>query len=124
MTDKTTRFMISVSFNIFIVVLSIYIVIMLGRTAYSFGFKVFNEQAVDSTYNAREVEVTITDNISVGELANVLYKKGLITDKTVFIIQASLSDYKGKFVGGTYTVSTDMTPTQIMQVLAPADDSK
>lgn len=118
MTNKTTRFMISVSFNIFIVVLGIYLIFMFGRFAYSFGFDVFNERAVDSTASARTVEVTITDNISVGELTDVLYSNGLIEDKTVFFVQASLSDYKGKFIGGTHTVSTDMTPTQIMQTLA------
>ena len=50
-----------------------------------------------------------------------LYDKGLVKDKTCFYYQIILSDYKDKFVGGTYTLNTAMTPTEMMKVLSCAD---
>ena len=47
--------------------------------------------------------------------------KALVKDKTCFYYQIILSDYKDKFVGGTYTLNTAMTPTEMMKVLSCAD---
>ena len=36
-------------------------------------------------------------------------------------LESIVSDYKDKFVGGTYTLNTAMTPTEMMKVLSCAD---
>ena len=59
MSNKSIRMLVSVSLNVLIIVLGIYLVFFMGSKAYSFGEKIFNEQAVDSDDNARTVEVTI-----------------------------------------------------------------
>ena len=46
--------LVSVSLNVLIIVLGIYLVFFMGSKAYSFGEKIFNEQAVDSDDNARD----------------------------------------------------------------------
>ena len=121
MSNKSIRMLVSVSLNVLIIVLGIYLVFFMGSKAYSFGEKIFNEQAVDSDDNARTVEVTITTDIQAKKLAGMLYDKGLVKDKTCFYYQIILSDYKDKFVGGTYTLNTAMTPTEMMKVLSCAD---
>lgn len=63
MSNKSIRMLVSVSLNVLIIVLGIYLVFFMGSKAYSFGEKIFNEQAVDSDDNARTVEVTITTDI-------------------------------------------------------------
>ena len=121
MSNKSIRMLISVSLNVLIIVLGIYLVFIAGSRAYSFGEKVFNEQSIDSEDNARTVEITITTDIQPKKLAELLYDKGLVSDKTIAFFQIQFSDYKGKFVGGTYEVNTGMTPTDIMEVLSQTD---
>ncbi len=121
MSNKSIRMLISVSLNILIVVLGIYLIFFMGSRAYSFGEKIFNEQSVDSEDNARTVEVTITTDIQAKKLAVLLYDKGLVHDKTITYFQIQFSDYKDKFIGGTYELNTGMTPTQIMEVLSQTD---
>lgn len=122
MSGKTVRMMISISFNMLLIVLGIYIIVTMGTKAYTFGKRVFNEQAVDNAENARTVEVTITSEISPKKLASMLYDKGLVDDEFVTFFQIQFSDYKNKFVAGTYELNTAMTPTQMMQVMVPSVD--
>lgn len=83
MSNKSIRMLISVSLNVLIIVLGIYLVFIAGSRAYSFGEKVFNEQSIDSEDNARTVEITITTDIQPKKLAELLYDKGLVSDKTI-----------------------------------------
>lgn len=124
MSNKSIRMLISVSLNVLIIVLGIYIVFVFGSKAYTFGEKIFNEQSVDSQDNARTVEVTITSDVQAKKLAGMLYDKGLVPDKTIAYFQIQFSDYKDKFVGGTYELNTGMTPTEIMEVLSQADSEE
>ena len=116
MSNKSIRMLISVSLNVLIIVF--------GSKAYTFGEKIFNEQSVDSQDNARTVEVTITSDVQAKKLAGMLYDKGLVSDKTIAYFQIQFSDYKDKFVGGTYELNTGMTPTEIMEVLSQADSEE
>ena len=116
--------LVSVSLNVLIIVLGIYLVFFMGSKAYSFGEKVFNEQSVDSEDNARTVEVTIPTGIQSKKLASLLYDKGLVHDKTIAYFQIQFSDYKDKFVSGTYELNTGMTPTEIMEVLSQTDNEE
>jgi UPF0755 protein len=93
------------------------IIFTAGSKAYTFGHSIFDEEAVTSEVNAREVTVTISDDVSAKQLSKLLYEKGLVKDKTTFYFQIILSDYKDKFVGGTYTLTTSMKPTEIMEIL-------
>lgn len=124
MNNKTIRLIISISVNIIIVIAGIFLIYTVGNKAFTFGVKVFNEQSVDLDDNAREVEVTITDSTSISQLSTILYDKGLITDKTVFRVQAELSEYKDKLIGGTYVVKTSMKPTEIMKILSTKTETE
>ena len=124
MSNKSIRMLVSVSLNVLIIVLGIYLVFFMGSKAYSFGEKVFNEQSVDSEDNARTVEVTIPTGIQAKKLASLLYDKGLVHDKTIAYFQIQFSDYKDKFVSGTYELNTGMTPTEIMEVLSQTDNEE
>ena len=122
MSNKSIRMLITVSLNTLIIVLGIYLVFVTGSKAYTFGEKVFNEQSVDSEDNARNVERTITTGISAKKLAGMRYDKGLVKDKTIAYFQIQFSDYREKFVGGTYELNTGMKPTQIMEAMCPQSE--
>jgi len=117
MKNKSVKLIIGISLNAIAIVLVIFLVYSVGKDAFAFGAKVFNEQSVDSGSANREVEVTIPNKITTRQLTDILYTKGLINDKNVFYVQVELSDYKNKFIEGTYTLGTSMTPSQIMETL-------
>lgn len=117
MEDKNIRFGISIAINVIVVIIAVIIMYVIGSKGFQFGASIFDERAVDTVENAREVEVTIPVNITDSKIADIMYEKGLVEDKTVFKIQIALSEYKGKFKAGTYTLNTSMKPTEIMESL-------
>ena len=112
---------LGISLNLILIILGVFVIFSAGSKAYSFGRNIFDEQAVDTMGNGRDVEVVITDDITASHLSKILYEKGLVKDETICKYQISLSEYKNKFKGGTYTLSTDMTPTDMMKVLTQSD---
>lgn len=124
MSNKAIRMIISISLNAVLVFAGVFLVYTAGSKAYSFGNKIFNEKSVDAPENGRDVEVTIKDNVSASEMADIIYNKGLTNDRTIFYFQIILSDYKDKFVGGTYILNTAMKPTEMLEVMAPEESQE
>lgn len=93
------------------------LIFWIGKSAYQFGYKVFNQQAV-SPGAGQEVTVVIPEGSSTYDVAKILKSKGLIDDSLVFFAQEKLSTYKGQMKAGTYLLSTAYTPTRIMGILA------
>jgi len=120
MINKSVKLIIGISLNAIAIVLVIILVYSVGTNAFAFGAKVFNEKSVDIESLNREVEVTIPDKITTSQLTKILYTKGLIGDKNVFYVQVELSDYKNKFIEGTYKLGTSMKPSQIMETMCTA----
>ena len=98
MKNKSVRVILSMLLNICIVTVGVFIIYAAGSRAYTFGHNIFDEEAIDTTENARQVEITISDNISAKQLSSMLYQKGLCKDKTIMYFQIMLSDYNKKFV--------------------------
>ena len=120
MNNKTVRLMISISLNAIAIALAVFFIYSVGTKGFEFGAKIFNEQSIDSESTAREVEVTIPEKVTTKQLAKILYNKDLIDDVNVFYFQVELSDYKGKFIAGTYKVKSSMKPTELMAALCTA----
>lgn len=111
---------VAVASGFFRIVLYIGVVVLvlwLGKSAYSFGYDIFNQQAI-SPGDGEEITVVIKEEASVYNIGKTLKKKGLIEDAKVFFVQEKLSVYKGKLKPGTYILSTAFTPDQIMAVLS------
>ena len=94
-----------------------------GKTAYQFGYHVFNQQAM-SPGAGQEVTVVIQEGSTVYEIGKTLESKGLIEDAKVFYVQEKLSNYRGKLNAGTYLLSTAYTPTRIMGILAGDEEQE
>ena len=94
-----------------------------GKTAYQFGYNVFDQQAI-SPGAGQEVTVVIQEGSSVYDIGRLLESKGLIEDAKVFYVQEKLSNYRGKLNAGTYLLSTAYTPTRIMGILAGDEEQE
>lgn len=95
--------------------------VFLGRQAYTLGYQVFNQQPVDSG-EGREITVTVTDDMSVMDVGEMLKERGLInTSPLVFWVQEFLSDYHNDILPGEYTLNTNQTVDEMLPVLAQED---
>lgn len=111
------RTVINISINILVLAIVLMLTYTYAGKAFEFGKEIFDDTAIAEEGKEKSVVVTIPKNASDSEVAGIISKAGLVEDKTVFQIQLILSDYKGKAVPGTYTLSTGNTPTEIMQII-------
>lgn len=93
-------------------------VIYIGKSAYDFGYEIFNQETMDTEENGRDVTIVIKEGDSAYQIGKTLKKKGLIGDAKIFVAQEMLSSYKGKLQMGTYILNTSMTPDEMMEIMA------
>lgn len=117
MDNKTIRLIISITLNAVIILAGVYIIFTAGNKAYSFGHNIFNEEAVTTQADAREVQVTVTASDTSKSISKTLYNKGLVKDETIVYLQIILSDYKDKFQAGTYKLDTSMKPSEMFEIM-------
>lgn len=117
MDNKTIRLIISITLNAVIILAGVYLIFTAGNKAYSFGHNIFNEEAVTTQADAREVSVTVTASDTSKSIAKTLYNKGLVKDETIAYLQIILSDYKDKFQAGTYELDTSMKPSEMFEIM-------
>lgn len=108
-------------FRILLYICALLLIIWIGKSAYSFGYDVFNQHAA-SPGEGQEVTVVIKNDASVYQMGEALERKGLIEDARIFWVQEKLSNYRGQLKPGTYILSTAYTPDRIMQILAGAEE--
>ena len=120
MDNKTIRLIISITLNAVIILAGVYLIFTAGNKAYSFGHNIFNEEAVTTQADAREVSVTVTASDTSKSIAKILYNKGLVKDETIAYLQIVLSDYKDKFQAGTYELDTSMKPSEMFEIMCKA----
>lgn len=106
-----------------ILVLIVYALFVFGRHAYDFGFQVFAGESI-SDPPGKEVAVTITEDMSVMEIAELLKNKGLIKDAKVFWVQEKLSKYSGKLKKGNYILTTAQDADEMMEELAQETEAQ
>ena len=110
---------IAVGIAVKIVLLAVLVLVLIftGRQAYTFGYQIFAQEAM-SEAPGKKVAVTITKDMSFGEIAK------LIKDKNVFRIQYMLSEYKGEIEPGSYVLNTSQTAEEMLRVLSRADEKE
>lgn len=109
--------LVHICFNCLIVVAICAVLIMIGKTAYDFGYRIFAEPAMSSEEDAIEVYVQITEDMSLKDIADTIEELGLARSNMLFFIQLQLSDYRQSIEPGIYTVNTGMTPSEIITCL-------
>lgn len=120
MKQKNVAASIAMTFiKLTIYILIVILLINLGKGAYSFGYAVLTDEAMDREPGA-DVTVTIRSDTSVYNIGKLLQRKGLISDAKVFFVQEFISEYHGDIVAGTYILNTSYTTEEILGVLAQA----
>ena len=122
--DKVGKAGVAVASGIFRTAFYVCVAVLIfwiGKSAYQFGYNIFNQQAM-SPWAGQEVTVVIEDGSSVYKIGKTLESKGLVEDAKIFYVQERLSNYHGKLKAGTYLLSTAYTPNRIMSILSGEDE--
>lgn len=93
-------------------------IIYVGKTAYSFGYDVFNQVPVAAKGQGQDVTVVVKEDDTVKDVAKTLKSKGVISDDTIFRIQEYLSDYHDQIKPGTYILNTEQTIEEMLEILS------
>lgn len=115
--DKVGRAGVFLAGGVFKTAVYIFIIVFLiwvGKSAYQFGYDVFNQQAM-SPGEGQQVTVVIKEGASAYKVGKTLEQKGLVKDALAFTIQERMSAYHGQIKAGTYLLSTAYTPTRSWQ---------
>ena len=104
-------------FHIVLIAVVVMVIYRFSVSAYHYGIRIFGEPPMSEEPGV-EVSVEITDGMDFSGIAEQFYQKGLVRDKNLFLLQEYLSNYsEDGFVEGTYTVTTAMTPEEMMDVI-------
>lgn len=117
-TSKIVIKIVDISFSMLIMLILVVVLYKAGEKSYDFGYRVFMETAVAAVEDGEDKLVQVTGNMGAKEIGDLLEEKGLIRDSNLFVVQLKLSAYSKKIKEGTYTLSTAMTPKEMMQVMS------
>ncbi|NCC44420.1 MAG: hypothetical protein EOM18_12780, partial [Clostridia bacterium] len=94
-------------------------IVFAGKTAYSFGYLVFDQHPMAETQEeGQDVTVIVNEEDSVYEIGRTLESKGLIERPVIFWMQEKLSDYRGKIKPGTYILNTYQNVDDMLAILS------
>ncbi len=103
--------------RILVYILIAVVVLFCGRTAYTYGYSLFNEQGMEAAPGT-DVVVEIPEGASAREIGRILERNDLIENVNLFLIQERLSNYHGDMMSGTFVLNTSQTPTEMMAILS------
>lgn len=121
--NKVVLSVVSIAVRCIAIIIVVFLLVHGGRKAYNFGEAVFADRALTSEENARTITVTIPDGASAGDIGDILERKNLIKDSTVFYVQSLCLEEGRKMKGGRYELNTSMTAEEMMEVIA-ADEKE
>ena len=102
-----------------IIVVAVLVIYRGAHICYEYGYRIYTEPAVE-TGEGRVETVTITPAMTPKDIGELLEKRGLIKDGTLFIFQYYLSEFVKDVKPGTFELSTAMTAEEMMEVMAKA----
>ena len=101
------------------------ILFMIGQAKhyYDVGYGVFSQQGKDARGTGKVVMFTVEEGATAVKIGEKLEAEGIIESARLFVIQEKVSDYSGKYVPGTYALSSEMTTEEIMRVISGTEPS-
>ena len=91
---------------------------------YDVGYGIFSQQSKDAPGTGKVVMYTVEEGLTAAKLGQQLEEQGIVESARLFLIQEKVSDYSGKYVVGTYALSSEMTTEEIMRVISGTEVSR
>ena len=100
-----------------LVVVAVTFIIRYAGVAYDYGYQIYHQHPA-SQYDTSTIRVTVTEDMSVADLADRLEVRGLIDDALLFRLQERFSENHGRIVPGTYELSPSQTPEEMIEIMS------
>lgn len=123
MTRKILQEIIFIIFRIAIIFALIYAGYSCISGCYSFGYKIFADEAKDPEPGIVKT-VAIVEGKTEKEIGDILAEKGLVDSGLLFMFQVKFSEYDEKLRPGVYDLSTAMTPYEMMEIMSKDPDAE
>ena len=127
MNNKLSVFDIVASIAKYVLIIVLIMFFMThAKRFYEIGYGIFSQKAVDERGFGKVVGVEIAEGEGAVSIGEKLANEGLIRDASIFRYQERFSNYQGEEKPGYYTLSSDMTPDEMIAVMsgeAPPSDS-
>lgn len=104
--------------RLLIYVLVLIAIVYVGKTAYNFGYLVFDDTPAASEEDGEEISVLIPEDTGVYDIGVILKENGLIDRPVIFWVQEKLSEYRGEIQPGTYILKTSQTVEEMLEIMA------
>ena len=107
-------------------VIALAVLFMAGQAKhyYDVGYGVFSQQSKDAPGTGKAMYFTVEEGVSAVTLGEQLEAEGIVASAQDFLIQERVSDYAGKYVAGTYALSSEMTTEEILRVISGTETSR
>lgn len=89
-----------------------------SKTAYNFGYMIFDQSPLTTEGAGKDVTLEITGDESAYQIGKMLEENEIISYAEVFWVQEKLSDYHGKIKPGTYIVNSAQSTEEILCILS------
>lgn len=95
------------------------VLVLAGKTAYDFGYDVFDQRPVASADNGKDITIEVKEGMNEKEIGELLIENGLIEESlSVFRAQVIFSGYRDMLKPGTYILNTSQTVDEMLEILS------
>ena len=120
-----TRIMIHLLFSFILFVFSLYGGYKVTQSTYTFAENLIYSEAERMTQNnVSEMTLIVTPQTTLKHIATTLYKEGFISNKYYFLLEAKLEKSSENFISGEYTVRSNMSSNEILELLTTDPSNK
>ena len=110
--------------NLVIVILIAALATVIAIKSYQLGYEITSYKPV-SGRDVQDVVITITPDMSVRDVGNLLIEKGIVNESlTAFLVQERLSDYHDRFIPGTYLLNPTQTVEMILETISTPEEER
>ncbi|ONI37690.1 hypothetical protein AN639_00745 [Candidatus Epulonipiscium fishelsonii] len=88
------------------------------QNGYDQGFYMIYENNNRDMVFSRDVTLKVKDDFTLATIAEELYDQKIISSKVLFIGQGIIYKYENKIVEGDYTISSNMSNLEILDLLS------
>ncbi len=120
-TGRTVFLLLRILFRLVLYLAVIVILAVAARTAFSFGYSVFADEAMEPEPGT-DVVVTITKDMTDSEVGDLMENKGLVKSRLIFLLRAAVYDYQ--IYPGTYVLNTSQTLSEMIEQMSLSSEGE
>lgn len=114
----TTRIIVNTFFSLILLALGLWIGHKVTLSSYTYTESIIESEAARVTSNnVSKMNMIITNQTTIDDIASILYEDGFIANKNYFILEAKLEHATDDFIAGEYAISSNMSSTEILSLL-------